>query len=121
MVMVGSANTKRGLWGRGLGRVPWEDETEIGPAGKAVCLTQGIQQAWGKCKSIRVSLDTALEPINPALDGAESASVSVSKLLGLRIHLGHSFILHSLTHLFIPQLVTMSRSVHSTAFFFLQV
>lgn len=37
MVMVGSANTKRGLSGRGLGRAPRGDET--GPAGTAVCLT----------------------------------------------------------------------------------
>lgn len=83
MVMVGSANTKRGLSGRGLGRAPRGDETETGPAGMAVCLTRGIQQAWGKCKSTGVSLDSALEPVNLALDGAESASVSVSRLLGL--------------------------------------
>lgn len=52
MVMVGSANTKRGLWGRGLGRAPQGDETETGPAGTAVCLTQGIQQASGPSVSL---------------------------------------------------------------------
>lgn len=107
-VVVGRADTKRELWGRGLGQAPWGDETGEGLEDRPSISHKEHRRSGASVSLPGSPLAFALEltPVNLVLVGAEfSISLSVCVQTPRTLNSSRSFI-HSLPHLFVPQTPT---------------